>query len=269
VCQKNIDACPFKTRFIMLSVRLAPTMVRKLSEGKTKIVYEGEKPEERILFFKDDITAFDGVKRDMIPGKGEINASMTEILFNELEKGGVATHFIRRLDSNRILVRSLDMIKLEVVCRNIAAGHFVKRFPMLKTGYVLPIPIVEFYWKNEELHDPLLTEDHVLVLKLASREGEDSMKSITLLANEILGKFLAVRGLSLVDFKLEFGHDDRGHLLVGDELNCDSMRIWDTNTGRCYDKDIYRTGSTLEDVIRTYREALERIAGKDRDRTNN
>jgi len=262
-----IVACPFKTRLIMLSVILALRM-QKLSEGKTKIVYESDKPEERTLFFKDDITAFDGVKHDTISGKGEINASMTEILFNELEKGGIATHFIKRLDSNRILVKSLDMIRLEVVCRNIAAGHFVKRFPTFKTGYVLPIPIVEFYWKNEELHDPLLTEDHVLVLKLASREEEDRMKSMTLRSNEVLGEFLARHGFTLVDFKLEFGHDDGGHLLVGDELNCDSMRIWDSNTGRCYDKDIYRTGSTLEDVMRTYREVLTKITNKSRGRSN-
>jgi len=257
-----MEARPHRIRLIMPSSSFALIM-HKLSEGKTKIVYEGENPEERILFFKDDITAFDGVKRDMIPGKGEINASMMEILFNELGKGGISTHFIKRLDSNRILVKGLDMIKLEVVCRNIAAGHFVKRFPTFKTGDRLPMPIVEFYWKNEELHDPLLTEDHVLVLKLASREAENSMKSITLRANEILGEFLARRGFTLVDFKLEFGHDGGGNLLVGDELNCDSMRIWDSNTGRCYDKDIYRTGSNLEDVMRTYREALAKIANED------
>ena len=236
--------------------------MQKLSEGKTKIVYESENPNERILFFKDDITAFDGVKHDRITGKGEINATITEILFDELEKRGVATHFIKRLDSNRILVKSLDMIKLEVVCRNVAAGHFVKRFPMLKTGDVLPMPIVEFYWKNEELHDPLLAEDHVLVLKLASKADEERMKAITLKVDEILSEFLARRGFTLVDFKLEFGHNGCGRLLVGDELNCDSMRIWDSSTGRCFDKDIYRTGSTLEDVMRAYREVLERVIAK-------
>jgi phosphoribosylaminoimidazole-succinocarboxamide synthase len=234
----------------------------KISEGKTKIVYEGEKPEEKVLFFKDDITALDGVKRDTIPGKGEINATMTEIFYEELGKRGVATHFVKRMDSNRILVKSLDMIKLEVVCRNVAAGHFVKRFPMFQSGDALPLPIVEFYWKNDELHDPLLTEDHVLVLKLASREEVERMKAVTLRVNEILSEFLAGRGFTLVDFKLEFGHNDGGSLLIGDELNCDSMRIWDSRTGRCFDKDIYRTGSTLEDVMRAYREVLERISAK-------
>jgi phosphoribosylaminoimidazole-succinocarboxamide synthase len=232
----------------------------KISEGKTKIVYEGERPEEKILFFKDDITALDGVKHDTIPGKGEINATMTEIFYEELERGGVATHFLRRLDSNRILVKSLDMIKLEVVCRNVAAGHFVQRFPIFKSGDALPLPIVEFYWKNDELHDPMLTEDHVPALKLASRDEEERMKAITLRANEVLKKFLARRGFTLVDFKLEFGHSDKADLLIGDELNCDSMRIWDSRTGRCFDKDIYRIGSTLEDVMHAYREVLERVS---------
>jgi len=235
-------------------------VLRKISEGKTKIVYETENKDDVLIEFKDDITALDGEKHDVLPGKGRINAAISAKLFQELQRGGVPTHFIS-LEPERpaILAKRLEMIPVEVVCRNLAAGHFLSRFPMFEKGEELRFPVVEFYLKSDELHDPMLVEDHLPALGLASVEETARMKEITRRANTVLSNFFHKIGLILVDFKIEFGRDSTGNIMVGDEINCDSMRLWRIDTREPLDKDIYRRGGSLEDVKRVYEESLRRI----------
>jgi len=240
----------------------SPGPDRVLAEGKTKVVLRSDEPDRVLLKFKDDITALDGVKHDILPGKGRINAAVSARLFEELRKGGVPTHYVRIVEPDLMLATKLTMIKLEVVCRNRAAGHFLKRLTMFKRGEPLRIPIVEFFLKSDELHDPMLTEDHVVVLGMATRREVGLMKRWTRVTNRLLSKYMAARDLILADFKLEFGRDSQGRLLVGDELNIDSMRLWDSKTGETLDKDIYRQGRPLSDVFMVYEESMKRILGR-------
>ena len=233
--------------------------MQKISEGKTKIVYTTENPEEVLLEFKDSITALDGKKHDVLKGKGKINAEVSAKLFEAIEREGVPTHFIKLVKPSWMLARKLTMIPMEVVCRNLAAGHFISRFPVFKKGQPFKKPIIEFYWKNDALHDPILVEDHVAELGLASEDELKTIRLITGKANAVLIGFLIARRLRLADFKLEFGRSRGGSLFVGDELNCDSMRLWDTETGRILDKDSYRQGSSLEEVMKVYQESRQRI----------
>ena len=235
----------------------------KIAEGKTKIVLTSPIKGQVLLKFKDDITALDGAKRNVIPGKGSINAKLSAFLFKLLEAEGVPTHFVEMENSSTLRVRELRMMPLEVVCRNIATGRLVKNYPFFKEGEKLPTPLVEFFLKDDLHHDPLLSEEHMKIFNLANDEEIKSMKEITLKVNKILADFLKTKGLQLVDFKLEFGRDGEGKLRVGDELNLDSMRLWDLETGRSIDKDIYRKGGSLEDVAKVYREGLKRITGED------
>lgn len=237
-------------------------LTTKIAEGKTKIVRSSSNPDEVILEFKDSITAFDGEKMDRLPEKGKINAALTNRLFSLLNKNGVRTHLIELTQPGVMRARKLIMIPLEVVCRNLAAGHFLKRFPMYKRGERLKIPVVEFYLKNDELHDPMLVDDHILLLGLAAQSEIEEMKRLTKRANEVLSDYMKKRGLLLADFKIEFGRDKDGNLVIGDELSADSMRLWDVQTGKIFDKDVYREGKSLGDVARIYEEGLLRIVGE-------
>jgi phosphoribosylaminoimidazole-succinocarboxamide synthase len=237
--------------------------LRKISEGKTKTIYETQDKDVVLIKFNDDITALDGEKHDILPGKGEINAAISAELFQELQRGDIPTHFISLEPSGDMMrAKRLEMIPVEVVCRNLAAGHFLSRFPMFKRGERLPIPVIEFYLKNDQLHDPMLVEDHLPALGLASREETEKMKEITRKANKILLELFLKRGLTLVDFKLEFGRDLKREIVLGDELNCDSMRLWEIDTGEALDKDVYRKGGSLEDVRKIYEKGLRRIVGE-------
>ncbi len=237
-------------------------MSKKISEGKTKIVYETQDKDVVLVEFKDDITALDGEKHDILPGKGAINSTISARLFQTLQNEGVPTHFIS-LDPSRPVMRAkrLRMIPVEVVCRNLAAGHFLSRFTMFKKGEKLKFPVVEFYLKNDELHDPMLVEDHLPVLGLASRAQTATMKELTRKSNTVLSEFFLKLGLTLVDFKLEFGTDAEGEMVLGDELNCDSMRLWEIDTGEALDKDVYRRGGSLDQVKKVYEDSLRRIVG--------
>jgi len=234
----------------------------KIAEGKTKIVRTSANSGEVILEFKDSITAFDGEKIDFLPQKGRINAAFTAHLFSLLNANGVRTHLIELVQPGVMRVKKLSMIPLEVVCRNVAAGHFLKRFPMYKRGERLPMPVVEFFWKNDALRDPMLAEEHVLLMDLAREAEIQEMKRITKQANEVLSNYLVQRDLLLADFKLEFGRDEAGNLVIGDELSADSMRLWDMRTQKILDKDVYREGKSLEEVARIYEEGLRRITGE-------
>jgi len=215
------------------------------------------------LKFKDDTTAFDGKKHDQVSDKGVINAAITAKLCRFLEEVGVPTHFIEMKSPGVIIAHNLKMIPLEVICRNIAVGHVLERLPGFKKGDPFPKPIVEFFLKNDELHDPILNDDHIEVLNLADKREIVAIKALTLKANSFLMPYFAKRGLILADFKLEFGRDQKGILILGDELDCDSMRLWDASTGEILDKDVYRQGASLDKVTGIYRKCYQRIVGEE------
>lgn len=232
-----------------------------LSEGKTKIVREAESSDVVLLEFKDSITALDGEKMDVLKGKAVINSQISAYFLELLEKKGVPTHFLEFVEPNMMMVKSLQMIPVEVVCRNIAAGHLVKNYP-IEEGTLLNPPIVEFFLKDDARHDPMLTEDHFVILGLASREEVKEIKEITLKTNRVLSEALKAKGLTLVDFKIEVGRGLDGKIYVGDEINGDSMRIWEVGTDKILDKDVYRKGGSMDKVLNTYIQLYKRLLGK-------
>jgi len=229
-----------------------------VAEGKTKLVYALDDPSLVLLRFKDQVTALDGKKRDVIPGKGALNASISAKLFQVLRRGGVENHYVETYDESSLVVKRLQMIPVEVVCRNVATGSIVKRLPVSE-GTVFDPPIVEFFLKDDARGDPMINESHMMALKLASKSEVKQMVEATLKANEVLRRFLESRGMVLLDFKLEFGRGDGG-ILVGDELDPDCMRVRDASTGKVLDKDLYRKGASLEEVKRAYEEFYGRIS---------
>jgi len=229
----------------------------RLYEGKSKIVYEADRDGLAIVEFKDDATAFDGKKKGTIRGKGECNARITARIFELLEREGVATHYEETLDRCSLLVKRLDMIKIEVVPRNVVAGSLAKRLG-LEEGSPLERPVVELYYKRDDLGDPMINRHHVAALELASPSEVDLMEETALKVNEIVGGFLRDRGIVLVDFKLEFGRCG-DELILGDEITPDSCRLWDARTGHRLDKDRFRRD--LGGVEDAYREVLGRIEG--------
>lgn len=237
---------------------------KPLAEGKTKIIYPHEDEDKVILLFKNDITALDGLKRDVIPGKGYINAYITKHLFQLLEESSIPTQFVEYIFPNIVVAKKIQMLPVEVVCRNIAAGHLIKSFPMLKNGQELKMPIIEFFYKCDELHDPLMNEYHLQILDLASYNEITQIKEYTLKANRVLREFFKSRGLIFVDFKIEFGRVRQDQVVIGDELNGDSMRLWASPNGKeAFDKDGYRGGDSLETVRRTYIETFKIITGEE------
>ncbi len=230
----------------------------KIASGKTKNIYELNDPSLVLIEFRDDVTALDGRKRDFIAGKGAINAAITAKLMEVLNTSQTPTHFVKLEPPSAIIAKRLRMLPLEVVCRNIAAGHLVKRLPF-KEGDLLDPPIVEFYLKDDERGDPMVNKRHMAALGLATPSEAEYMEEATLKANEVLKRFLASRELTLIDFKLEFGKLPNGSLIIGDELDPDCMRIRDSSTGRILDKDLYRRGSPLEEVLKAYLECKRRI----------
>ncbi len=216
--------------------------------------------------FKDDLTALDGLKRDRMPSKGKYNSVISARLLRDLEKNGVPTHFISLPEPGLMEVRRVEIIPVEVVCRNIAMGSIVRRLP-LDPGLRLKAPVIEFYLKNDALHDPWINEDHIAMLNLATVAEMKKIRELTLKANAILSEFLSARGLLLADFKLEFGRPDGG-IVVADEIACDSMRILDSKAfaeGKLveYDKQVFRNGGSPESIKRAYDEAYKRIVGSE------
>jgi len=232
-----------------------------LSTGKTKTLTAASEPTQVILTFRDDITAGDGKKHDIIAGKGKVNATITAKLYGVLAEHGIPTHLVNQIDEDRLLVKRLNMIPVEFVCRIRAAGHFIGIGKYFQNGDRLPFPIVEFYLKDDALHDPMLTDEHMRLLQLANSEEIEQMKQTTLKAAGILETFFDERNAILVDFKLEFGRDANGALLIGDELSPDSWRLWDRETNEILDKDRFR-----KDMPRifelAYAEPLRRICGE-------
>jgi len=232
---------------------------RRVYEGKAKILYEGPEPGTLIQHFKDDATAFNNQKHAVIEGKGVLNNRISEYMFTNLEAIGIPTHFIRRLNMREQLVRSVEIVPVEVVARNVAAGSICKRLG-LEEGTPLPRSIIEFYYKADELNDPLITEEHITAFGWATPQEIDDMVSMTQRVNDFLtGLFLGV-GIRLVDFKLEFGRqydNDMMRLIVADEISPDGCRLRDIKTDEKLDKDRFRRD--LGDLIEAYQDVARRL----------
>ena len=229
-----------------------------LYEGKAKQIYATDDPEQVIVVYKDDATAFNGAKRGAITGKGALNNRMTAIFFQLLESKGIRTHFIEALSDCEQLVRRVKIVPIEVVVRNIAAGSLSKRLG-LPEGEELARPIVELYYKDDALGDPLINEDHIAILHLATPEQVGQIRAEALAVNAILRAYLAQRSVLLVDFKLEFGTDAQGNLLLADEISPDTCRFWDADTREKLDKDRFR--QDLGGVEEAYQEMFHRLGG--------
>lgn len=210
-----------------------------IHEGKVKRVYQDPKSRDNVIIeFMDVVTALDGKKREEVEGKGDLACNTTEFLLGYLEGKGIDTHFLKKLDGPRLLCRKTEIYPIEVVCRNIAAGSFCRRYGV-KKGKVLEIPIIEFFLKDDELHDPLITDNAIIGLNLITNEILQFVQSVTHSANYYLTELLKQRNLTLVDFKLEFGYTKDRHIVLADELSGDTMRIWGKNQVSM-DKDVFR-----------------------------
>ena len=232
---------------------------KKIYEGKAKILYEGPRPGTIVQYFKDDATAFNAEKRDVIDGKGVLNNRLSEFFMTGLNQIGVPTHFIERLNMREQLVRSCEIIPLEVVVRNVAAGSMSKRLG-IEEGTALSRPIVEYYYKDDALGDPLVTEEHIAAFGWASQQDMDDILSLALRVNDFLSGVMMAVGIRLVDFKIEIGRVFEGdfqRLIVADEISPDSCRLWDMETGQKLDKDVFRRD--LGNLADAYTEVARRL----------
>ncbi len=237
--------------------------MRKLEEvyeGKAKKVFKTDDPQLFIVSYKDDATALDGLKKGTILGKGVINNQMTNRLMAKMEKAGIPTHFVRELSERETLVKKVSIVPLEVIVRNISAGHFASRYGV-EEGIVFDQPTIEFSYKNDALHDPLLNEYHALALKLATREEIDLIKKYAFAVNDVLKAFWAECGVTLVDFKLEFGKLSDGTIVLADEISPDTCRLWDSVTHEKLDKDRFRRD--MGGVEDAYTEIMKRLVEHD------
>lgn len=230
-----------------------------LYEGKAKKLWHTDDENTLVAEFKDDLTAFNAEKKGSEQGKGALNCKISTELFALLEENGVKTHLIETLDDNNQLVKKVDIIAIEVVVRNTATGSLSKRLGM-EEGKVLPFTLVEFYLKDDDLNDPIICEDHCILLELVdNRDKLDILKQKGLQINRLLKEFFADRRLDLIDFKVEFGIDCEGEIILSDEISPDSCRFWDMDSGEKLDKDRFR--QNLGNVKVAYEEVLKRILG--------
>ena len=232
---------------------------KKIYEGKAKILYEGPEPGTIVQYFKDDATAFNAEKKATIEGKGVLNNRLSEFFMTGLNQIGVPTHFIKRLNMREQLVRSVEIIPLEIVVRNYAAGSMAKRLG-IEEGMQLPLPIVEYCYKDDKLGDPLVTEEHIAAFGWASQQDMDDILSLALRVNDFLSGVMMAVGIRLVDFKIEVGRvydGDFQRLIVADEISPDSCRLWDIETGRKLDKDVFRRD--LGSLTDAYTEVARRL----------
>ena len=232
---------------------------RRIYEGKAKVLFEGPEPGTLVQYFKDDATAFNNQKHGVITGKGVLNNRISEFLMQRLVEIGIPTHFVRRLNMREQLVREVEIIPVEVVIRNIAAGSLVKRFGVPE-GQLLPRAIVEYYYKSDSLGDPMISEEHITAFGWATTQEIDDILALSLRVNDFLtGLFVGI-GLRLVDFKLEFGrlyNEDEMRIVLADELSPDNMRLWDAKTNEKMDKDRFR--QDLGGVKEAYQEVARRL----------
>ena len=232
------------------------TQGAQLYEGKAKKVFATDQPELLIVSYKDDATAFNGLKKGSIQGKGVINNHMSNLLMQRLEKAGVPTHFVQELSERDTLVKKVSIVPLEVIIRNISAGSFSKRYGVPE-GIVFDKPTIEFSYKNDDLGDPLINDDHALALKLATTDEIALIKKYAFAVNDFLKAFWLECGVTLVDFKLEFGRLADGTIVLADEISPDTCRLWDSSTGEKLDKDRFRRD--LGGVEEAYQEIMSRL----------
>ena len=232
---------------------------RRIYEGKAKVLYEGPEPGTLVQHFKDDATAFNAEKHEVIEGKGVLNNRISEYIFLQLAQLGIQTHFIKALNMREQLIREAEIVPLEVVIRNVAAGSLVKRLG-LKEGQPLPRPLIEFYYKDDALGDPLISEDHIAVFGWATQNELDEIMTIALRINDFLIGLFAGAGIRLVDFKLEFGRvweGDVQRIILADEISPDNCRLWDINSNEKLDKDRFR--QDLGGLVDAYQEVARRL----------
>ena len=234
----------------------------QLYEGKAKKVYATNDENLVIVSYKDDATAFNGLKKGTISGKGVINNRMSNMLMQMLEKNGVPTHFVEELSERDTVVKKVSIVPLEVIVRNISAGHFASRYGV-EEGIVFDQPTIEFSYKNDALGDPLLNTYHALALKLATAEEIETIKNYAFAVNEVLKAFWAECGVTLVDFKLEFGKTADGQIVLADEISPDTCRLWDAKTHEKLDKDRFRRD--MGGVEDAYAEVMKRLLDHDAD----
>ena len=230
----------------------------QLYEGKAKKVFATPEADLVIVSYKDDATALDGLKKGTIAGKGAVNNRMSNYLMQLLEKNGVPTHFVEELNDRETVVKKVSIVPLEVIIRNVSAGHFAQRYGV-EEGIVFDEPTIEFSYKNDELHDPLLNAYHALALKLATREEIETIKSMAFRVNTVLTEYFKQLGVRLVDFKLEFGRLPDGSIVLADEISPDTCRFWDLKTNEKLDKDRFRRD--MGGVEDAYREMMHRVFG--------
>ena len=231
----------------------------QLYEGKAKKVFATDDPNLVIVDYKDDATAFNGLKKGSIAGKGVINNVMSNHMFQLLEKQGVPTHFVEQLSERETLVKKVSIVPLEVIIRNISAGSFAKRFGV-EEGIVFDEPTIEFSYKNDDLGDPLMNAYHAVALKAATREEIETIKSMAFKVNEVMKQYFDSLNVILVDFKLEFGKTADGKIVLADEISPDTCRLWDKTTKEKLDKDRFRRD--LGGVEEAYQEIMKRVMGK-------
>ena len=235
--------------------------LEQLYEGKAKKVFRTDDPDVYLVYYKDDATAFNGEKKGTIVGKGAINNRMTNHMMALLEKEGVPTHLIKELSDRETLVKRVEIVKLEVIIRNISAGSFAKRFGV-KEGIVFDEPTIEFSYKNDELGDPLMNAYHAIALKVATREEIEEIKRLAFKVNDFMKDYFKKRNIKLVDFKLEFGRLPDGRIVLADEISPDTCRFWDADTNEKLDKDRFRRD--LGNVEEAYIEMEKRIFGENK-----
>ena len=232
---------------------------RQLYEGKAKVIFEGPEPDTVVAYFKDDATAFNNQKKGTITGKGVINNSISEFMMTRLSEIGVPTHLIRRLNMREQLLRKVEIIPVEVVVRNVVAGSLAKRFGM-EEGTPLPRSIVEFYYKNDELDDPMILEEHITAFGWANHAELDEIMSLALRVNDFMCGLFRGIGIRLVDFKIEFGRiweEDQLKIILADEISPDSCRLWDAETNEKLDKDRFR--HDMDGIEEAYQEVARRL----------
>ncbi|MBQ5778132.1 MAG: phosphoribosylaminoimidazolesuccinocarboxamide synthase [Oscillospiraceae bacterium] len=230
-----------------------------LYEGKAKRVFATDNSEVLLVDYKDDATAFNGLKKGTISGKGAINNRVTNFMMQLLEKEGVPTHFVEELSERETLVKKVSIVPLEVIIRNISAGSFAKRYGV-EEGIVFEQPTIEFSYKNDDLGDPLINEYHALALKVATKEEIETIKNMAFKVNEVMKAFFKKLNVDLVDFKLEFGKVSDGSIVLADEISPDTCRFWDSTTHEKLDKDRFRRD--LGNVEDAYQEMMKRILGE-------
>lgn len=228
----------------------------QLYEGKAKKIYATDNPEQVLVYYKDDLTAFNSLKKGQFAHKGQINCEITQLIYQYLEKNSVRTHLLKTISENELLVKKVEIIPLEVVVRNYWAGSLAKRFKKPE-GQALAKPLVEFYYKNDELEDPFVSDEQIRALDLTSWEDLTALKTEALKINTILSQLFSKMGIRLVDFKIEFGVSSNGQLLLADEITPDCCRLWDEKTLKKMDKDIFRRD--LGGIDEAYLEVLNRL----------